>query len=79
LFPKEACVSIANRDVFAKLDSSLPGRCLGVRVVWIGFVRFMVADHATCRRAYLSVPGHVTGHPADDGSFDTSLRVGADD
>jgi hypothetical protein len=58
---------------------SLLGRRLGVRVVWIGFICFVMANHAACRRTQFSVSSRVAGHAADNGSLDTSLGVGAGD
>jgi hypothetical protein len=58
---------------------SLLGRCLGVRVFWIGFVSFVVPYHTARSRAHFSMASHVARHATDNGSFDTSLRVGTGD
>jgi len=54
-------------------------RRLGVGVVGIGFIGFVVANHAARRRAQLSVARHAASPAADYGSFDASLGVGAGD
>src|SRR5215471_6118509 len=39
----------------------------------------MVADGASSRSTELTVPRHVAGHAADDGTLDASLRFGGGD
>jgi hypothetical protein len=56
--------------------SLLAGR-LGVRVVGIGFIGFVMADHAASRSAQFSVTGHVAGNAADDSALDASFCIGA--
>jgi hypothetical protein len=72
-------IFIASRGFFGRSKRSFPARRLRFRVVWIGFVRFVVTDQATCRRTQLSMSGHAARHATDNGPFDTSLSVGASD
>lgn len=58
--------------------SLLAGR-LGVRVVGIGFIGFVMADHAASRSAQFSVTGDVAGNAADDSALDASFCIGAGD
>jgi hypothetical protein len=60
---------------FAQSSSSGGSSAVGVRVAWIGFICFVTADHATCRRTQFSVSSRVAGHAADNGSLDTSPGV----
>jgi hypothetical protein len=72
-------IFIANYGVVAPTERSLLAWRLGVGVVGIGFVGFVMADHAAGRSAHFSVTGHVAGYAADDSAFDASFCIGAGD
>ena len=50
-------------------------RGLRVRVVGIGLVGLVMADHTARRSAELAVASHVAGNAADDGAFDAPLGL----
>jgi hypothetical protein len=66
-------IFIAN---YGSTERSLLARRLGVRVVGIGFIGFVMADHAAGRSAQFSVTGHVAGNAADDSALDASFCIG---
>jgi hypothetical protein len=63
------------QSVGASRRSLLLRRILRFRVVWIFFVRFMMADDAPDGRAQLAMSRHVVGDAADDGSLDAPLGI----
>jgi hypothetical protein len=67
-------IFIAN---YGSTKRSLLARRLAVRVVGIGFIGFVMADHAAGRSAQFSVTGHVAGSAADDSALDASFCIGA--
>jgi hypothetical protein len=69
-------IFIAN---YGSTKRSLLARRLGVRVVGIGFIGFVMADHAAGRSAQFSVTGHVAGYAAHDSALDASFCIGAGD
>jgi hypothetical protein len=55
--------------------SSFPLVVLGTVFLVLGLVGFVVTDGATCRGANLTMPGHVAGYSANDGTFDAPLGL----
>ena len=66
-------------EAYGSTKRSLLARRLGVRVVGIGFIGFVMADHAAGRSAQFSVTGYVAGYAAYDSAFDTPFCIGAGD
>jgi hypothetical protein len=60
-------------------DSLLAGLRLVLVLVRLSLVRFVVTHDASRRGAQLAVACHVSGGPADDGSFDASFGIGCAD